>query len=106
MDIEPLTQKGREELRKRYEAEFSPKGESFDDFESAYLEGRYFACHDGGKSWDEIEPEARRLWESEEHDLLWDRARDAVRSGWEQPEKCDSFASGKPLVPSPPTEEG
>ena len=36
------------------------------------------------RPWDEVEPEARRHWESTSPDSTWERFKLAVRHGWER----------------------
>jgi len=37
-----------------------------------------------GRSWDEIEPQARTDWESNNAGSPWEKTKDAVRYGWEK----------------------
>ena len=59
----------------------------YEDFAPAYRFGAALRNREALKryhSWNHVEPEARRAWESVNSDSAWDKARDAVRYGWEK----------------------
>lgn len=59
----------------------------YEDFAPAYRFGAALRNREALKryhSWNQLEPEARREWESANSDSAWEKARDAVRYGWEK----------------------
>lgn len=70
--------------RSDYQTNYSHMGRSYDDFRPAYTYG-YTLANDPryqGQDWDQIEPAARRDWETSHHDSAWEDFKDAVRSAW------------------------
>jgi hypothetical protein len=72
-------------FRADYEAQYAAPGTSFDEFDPAYRYGHALASDTryDGRSWDEIEPEARAEWERRHQQSGWERFRRAVRHAWE-----------------------
>lgn len=61
-------------------------GSSFDDFGPAYMYGINSAPKFSNRSFDEIEPDMARDWNTVRgtSSLSWDRAREASRDAWER----------------------
>ncbi|MDB5797826.1 MAG: hypothetical protein JWP36_1728 [Paucimonas sp.] len=62
----------------------------YEDFAPAYRFGADLRNNDtlkGYHSWNEVEPEARRNWESGNEGSAWEKAKEAVRFGWESLKK-------------------
>jgi hypothetical protein len=75
--------------RVHFESTYQGMGRSYDDFRPAYYYG-YELANDPryqGRSWSEIEMDARRDWESRSQQgtvrSTWEDMKDAVRRGWE-----------------------
>jgi hypothetical protein len=74
------------DCRAHWQSHYASSGVTYDDYAPAYgygselrRSGRYH-----GRTWDEIEPEARRDWESRYPGNAWERFKDSVRYGWER----------------------
>jgi hypothetical protein len=72
-------------FRADYEAQYAGQGASYDDFDPAYRYGHAMASDTryDGRSWDEIEPDARTEWERRHPQRAWERFKRAVRHAWE-----------------------
>jgi hypothetical protein len=75
-----------DDFRADYEAHYAVQGASFDDFDPAYRYGHALASDTryDGRSWDEIEPEARVEWERRHPRSAWERFKSAVRHAWQR----------------------
>ena len=75
-----------DEFRADYEARYAGLAGSYDDFDPAYRYGHALAADGrfGGRSWDEIEADARAEWERRHPESAWQRFKDAVRHAWER----------------------
>jgi hypothetical protein len=59
----------------------------YNDYEPAYRYGYILATnprYNSYNTWDELEPEARREWNTRHHDSAWEDFKDSVRYGWER----------------------
>jgi len=65
---------------------YSTSGRPYLYYMPAYRQGYALASDPRykGRSWDEIETDARSYWEQSNRDTLWDDIKDAVRHAWEQ----------------------
>jgi hypothetical protein len=72
--------------RFRTHFERSGYGADYDVYRPGYRYGYELGRDDRyrGRTWDEIEPEARREWEQRGERGTWDRFRDAIRHAWEE----------------------
>lgn len=74
----------REEFRTHYNTNYANTGLTYESYEPAYRYG--YDLHNRnemrGRSWSEIEPQARTAWERDNRGT-WDRFKDAIRRGWE-----------------------
>ena len=80
-------------FRQHYQTTYGAQGQPYNRYEPAYRYGYTLATDTRyrGRDWSELEPEARRRWETE-HEGAWDQFKDAVRNSWE--EVKDAFDSG------------
>ena len=71
-------------FRTHYQTTYGTTGRAYEDFQPAYLYGHDLAGNPQYRnmSWEQVEMDARRSWEREHHDTLWDDIKDAVREGW------------------------
>lgn len=72
--------------RSDFDTNYASSGYTYDQYRPAYEYG-YGLANDSrytGRSWDDIEMDARRDWESRYADTPWDDFKQAVRSGWER----------------------
>ena len=75
--------------RQHYQTTFGSSGRDYDWYSPAYRYGYTLAGDerwDEYETWEELEAEARRDWESRANDGLggtWDDFKDAIRRGWE-----------------------
>ena len=74
-----------DDFRADYEAQYAVPGTTYDDFDPAYRYGHALASDTryDGRSWDEIEPDARAEWERRHPQSAWERFKSAVRHAWE-----------------------
>jgi len=69
-----------------YRNRYGTSGNNFDYYRPAYRFG-YDVAHFEmyrNRDWDRIERDARRTWEHEHPDTMWDDVKDAVRDAWER----------------------
>ncbi|NUZ05420.1 hypothetical protein [Piscinibacter koreensis] len=73
------------ELRADHDAR-DPDGSRYEEHEPAYRHGHALADEPRhrGRSWDEIEPEARADWERRHPENAWERFKASVRHAWER----------------------
>ena len=75
-----------EDFRAHYDEQYAAENSRYEDYAPAYRYGaeigRDTNYHD--RQWDDIEPEARRHWETTSADSTWERFKLAVRHGWER----------------------
>lgn len=71
-------------FRTHYQTTYSSTGRSYDEYQPAYLYGYDLAENPQyrDRTWEQVERDARRSWEREHQDTLWDDIKDAVREGW------------------------
>lgn len=74
------------DLRRHYDTNYAGTGITYERYLRAYRYGYDLSRDDQyeGREWREIEPEARRQWESEHADAPWDIFADAIRHMWGQ----------------------
>jgi hypothetical protein len=79
-----------EDFRGHHATRYQQEGAPFERYQDAYRYGAALAqdtCNQG-RAWVDIEPEARRGWETMVAGITprpsWEQARDAVRHGWER----------------------
>jgi hypothetical protein len=75
-----------EDFRSHYDEQYAAENERYEDYVPAYRYGAEIG-HDArfhDRPWDDIEPEARRHWETASPDSTWERFKLAVRHGWER----------------------
>ena len=92
--------------RQHYQTTFGSSGRDYDWYSPAYRYGYTLAGDerwDEYETWEELEAEARRDWESRANDGLggtWDDFKDAIRRGWEDVKDAfdaeDDYASFSP----------
>jgi hypothetical protein len=71
-------------FRTHYQTNYGSTGRSYEEFQPAYLYGYDLAGNPQYRNmtWEQVEIDARRSWEREHQDTLWDDIKDAVREGW------------------------
>jgi uncharacterized protein (TIGR02271 family) len=72
--------------RRHWQTNYASGGGKYEDYEPAYRYGSTLASDQryNGRAWNDIEPDARRDWESRHPGSAWDRFKAAVRHGWER----------------------
>lgn len=72
--------------RSHWQNSFASQGGRYEDYEPAYRFGNDLRSNQTyrGRSWNDMEPEVRRDWESRHAGSPWERAKDAVRHAWEK----------------------
>lgn len=72
------------DYRNHYATTFGSMGRSYDYYMPAYRYGYQLARDERyrGYDWNRLEMDARRDWESQHRDTLWDDVKDAVRHAW------------------------
>lgn len=71
-------------FRTHYQTTYQKMGRSYEEYRPAYFYGYDLAGNPQYRNmtWEQVEMDARRSWEREHHDTLWDDIKDAVREGW------------------------
>lgn len=75
-----------EDFRAHYDEQYSAENARYEDYVPAYRYGAEIAQDERyrDRPWDDVEPEARRHWETTSPDSTWERFKLAVRHGWER----------------------
>jgi hypothetical protein len=78
-----------EDFRGHYDEQYGAEGARYEDYSSAYHYGAKMGqdVRYRDRSWDDIEPEARRDWETAPRGAdgdTWERFKAAVRHGWDR----------------------
>ena len=78
-DYEPL-------FHQHYETMYGNSGIPYEYYHPAYRFGYELAENDrfADKSWEEVEPEARREWEERNDNIGWDEAKNPVHYAWNE----------------------
>ena len=75
-----------EDFRSHYDEQYATDDARYEDYAPAYRYGAEIGSdarfHD--RPWDDVEPEARRHWETTSPESTWERFKLAVRHGWER----------------------
>ncbi|RZF31585.1 hypothetical protein EVC45_00535 [Paraburkholderia sp. UYCP14C] len=74
-----------EDFRTHYDEQYAAANARYEDYVPAYRYGAEIGrdARFRDRPWEEIEPEARRHWETTSPDSTWERFKLAVRHGWE-----------------------
>lgn len=74
------------DYRKHWQTAYGSTGGRYEDYAPAYSYGSQLASDERytGHRWNDIEPELQRDWESRNTGSTWEKAKDAVRYGWER----------------------
>jgi uncharacterized protein (TIGR02271 family) len=74
------------DYRNHWQTAYGSTGGKYEDYAPAYQYGSSLAGNQQyrGSRWNDIEPEARRDWESRNTGSTWEKSKDAVRYGWER----------------------
>jgi hypothetical protein len=72
--------------RSHWQNSFASSGGRYEDYAPAYQYGSTLADDERyrGHQWNDIEPHVRTDWESRNSGSTWERAKEAVRYGWEK----------------------
>ena len=75
-----------DDYRTDFDSRYAASGGRWEEYEPAYRYGHTLRGDQryAGRSWDEIEPDARRDWESSHPGSAWERFKDSVRHAWER----------------------
>jgi hypothetical protein len=75
-----------EDFRTHYDEQYAAESSRYEDFVPAYRYGAEIGndARFRDRAWEDIEPEARRHWETTSPDNTWERFKLAVRHGWER----------------------
>ncbi|WNC93010.1 hypothetical protein RI103_19400 [Paraburkholderia sp. FT54] len=75
-----------EDFRAHYDEQYASESARYEDYVPAYRYGAEIGkdMRYRDQPWDDVEPEARRHWESTSPDSTWERFKLAVRHGWER----------------------
>lgn len=73
------------DFRNHFQTTYTTRGGTFDRYQPAYQYGYTLATDDRyrGRSWSEVEPEARRAWDSQNQNS-WEDFKDAVQYSWDK----------------------
>lgn len=74
------------EFRNHWQSTYGTQGGRYEDHAPAYQYGSRLAGDQrySGRRWNDLEADARTDWESSHADHPWEKAKDAVRYGWER----------------------
>jgi hypothetical protein len=75
-----------EDFRTHYDEQYAADNSRYEDYVPAYRYGAEIGkdARYRNRPWDDVEPEARRHWETTSPDSTWERFKLAVRHGWER----------------------
>jgi hypothetical protein len=75
-----------EDFRTHYDEQYSADDSRYEDYVPAYRYGAEIGkdMRYRDRAWDDVEPEARRHWETTSPESTWERFKLAVRHGWER----------------------
>lgn len=75
-----------EEYRRHFQSAYGKSGDRYEDYAQAYRYGSTLAADERyrGYRWNDAEPKVRQDWESQHSATPWEKAKDAVRYGWEK----------------------
>lgn len=75
-----------EDFRSHYDEQYAADNARYEDYVPAYRYGAEIGkdARYRDRPWDDVEPEARRHWESTSPENTWERFKLAVRHGWER----------------------
>lgn len=75
-----------QDYRKHWQSSFANQGGRYEEYEPAYRYGAQLRNNESykGYQWNQVEPEARRDWESKNPGSTWEKTKDAVRHAWER----------------------
>lgn len=75
-----------DEFRRDFQGRYTTVEDRYEDYEPAYRYGHALSSDERyrGRSWNEVEPEFQRDWESRYPGSAWERFKAAVRHGWER----------------------
>jgi stress response protein YsnF len=84
VDVENAGQ-GMPDYRRHYQTELAPLGGRYEDYEPAYQYGSALRADPRyvSRSWDDVEADARNDWTGRYPGSSWERAKLAVKHGWE-----------------------
>ncbi len=73
-------------FRSHWQNSYAHLGGRYEDYVPAYQYGSQLAGSQSyqGSKWVDVEPEVQRDWESRYAGTPWEKAKDAVRAGWEK----------------------
>jgi uncharacterized protein (TIGR02271 family) len=73
-------------FRNHWQTSYANQGGRYEDYAPAYRYGSMLRGNEKyrGRQWEEIEPQARTDWESNNAGTPWEKTKDAVRYGWEK----------------------
>jgi uncharacterized protein (TIGR02271 family) len=74
------------DFRTHWQTAYGSIGGKYEDYAPAYQYGSKLGGNEQykGYRWNDVEPEARREWESNNAGSPWEKTKDAVRYGWEK----------------------
>ena len=75
-----------EDFRTHYDEQYAAENARYEDYVPAYRYGAEIGrdARYRDRPWDDVEPEARRHWETTSPNSTWERFKLAVRHGWER----------------------
>ncbi|CAG4901932.1 hypothetical protein [Paraburkholderia gardini] len=75
-----------EDFRGHYDEKYAAEDARYEDYSGAYHYGAKMGqdVRYRDRQWDDIEPEARRNWETTPQGDTWERVKAAVRHGWDR----------------------
>lgn len=74
------------DFRRHWQNAYGTSGGRYEDYDAAYRYGSTLAGTERFRNyrWEDVEPEARRDWETRHPESTWDKVKDAVRYGAEK----------------------
>lgn len=74
------------DFRSHWQTSYAHMGGRYEDYAPAYRYGSVLAGNERylGSRWNDVEPQVRSEWESNNAGHPWEKAKDAVRYGWEK----------------------
>ncbi|MDB5761093.1 MAG: hypothetical protein JWQ21_88, partial [Herminiimonas sp.] len=74
------------DFRTHWQSSYAQSGGRYEEYAPAYRYGSTLGADERykGSRWNDVEPQARADWESKNAGSPWEKAKDAVRYGWEK----------------------
>jgi uncharacterized protein (TIGR02271 family) len=86
VQVEQLGTQDDTAFRSHWQTSYGQTGGRYEDYAPAYQYGSTLSSDERyrGRRWEEVEPQVHAEWEAQHAGTPWEKAKDAVRTGWEK----------------------